>query len=199
MLPNNTTADLRHKNQQAAPSRVQSHGHYCWQKYGPTASLTHFVTTITTATLTIFPPLSPQLGASIGAPRRSAAAHPTPRLPAYPHRVDGSQLAGVPASSTPPANVAPTWATIRAGSSDSSPSIFDFMSLYDICVATSHAARVSVSHCTGYQDVTLFCRLPHLSPLSWTSSPWLPLSPSPSPSSPRSSRLPQHFHLRLAA
>jgi hypothetical protein len=67
-------------------------------------------------------------------------------------------------SSTTPANmtrnVAPTWATTCAGSNDSSPSIFNFMSLYDICVTTGHAARVSVSHITGFQDVTLFCRFP---------------------------------------
>ncbi len=40
------------------------------------------------------------------------------------------------------------------------PSVFDFMSLHDICVATGHAAWVSVSHTTSYKDVTLFCHFP---------------------------------------
>ncbi len=103
-------------------------------------------------------------GASTGALGRSAVTHPTPPLPASPHRVDGSRLAGVPTSSTPPANmtlnVAPTWAATHAGSSNNSPSIFDFMWLYNICVSTGHAANVSVCHSTGYQDVTLFCQFP---------------------------------------
>jgi hypothetical protein len=106
----------------------------------------------------------PRGGASIGVQRRSAAAQPTQHLPASPHRVEGSRLAGATVSSTPPANVirnvAPTWATTRAGSNDSSPLIFDFMLLYDICVTTGHAARVTVSHIMGFQDVTLFCRFP---------------------------------------
>ncbi len=84
--------------------------------------------------------------------------------PSSPYRVDGSRLAGATPSSTPHAsvarNVAPTWATTRMNLSDNRPSICDFMSLYDICVATGHAARISVSHIMGYQDVTLFCRFP---------------------------------------
>jgi hypothetical protein len=114
----------------------------------------------------LLPALAPQLsgGASIGAPGRSAAAQPTPHLPSSPYRVEGLWLAGATMSSTPPANmtrnVAPTWAATCAGLNDSSPSIFDFMSLYDICVTTGHAARVSLSHITGFQDVTLFCRFP---------------------------------------
>jgi hypothetical protein len=96
----------------------------------------------------LLPALAPQPwgGTSSGAPGRSAAAHPTPRLPASPYRVDSSRLAGATPSSTPPAsvahNVAPTWAATRAGLSDNSPSIFDFMSLYEICVATGHTASI---------------------------------------------------------
>jgi hypothetical protein len=121
-----------------------------------------------TQTTPLLPALAPQLwdGASNRA-GRSAAAHPTPRLPTSPHRVDGSRLAGVlPPTLTQPANVtrtvAPSWAATRVdvGASDNSPSILDFMSLYDICVAASHAARVSVCQSTGNQDVTLFCRFP---------------------------------------
>jgi hypothetical protein len=94
----------------------------------------------------------------------SCSSHHT--MPArLPPRVDGLWLAGEPpALSTLPANMvrnlAPTWAATCAGSSDSSPSIFDFMLLYDNCVATGLAARVSVNHITSYQDVTLFCCFP---------------------------------------
>ncbi len=64
---------------------------------------------------------------------------------------------------SPPArNVASSWAATRGGVSDSSPSILDFMSLYDICVATGHIARVSVNHTIGYQDVTIFFSFPML-------------------------------------
>jgi hypothetical protein len=57
--------------------------------------------------------------------------------------------------------VAHSWiAATHAGASDSSPSILDFMSLYNTCVTISYAARVSVNRTTGYQDVTLFCRFP---------------------------------------
>jgi hypothetical protein len=34
------------------------------------------------------------------------------------------------------------------------------MSLYDICVASGQAARVSVNHTNGYQDVMIFCHFP---------------------------------------
>jgi hypothetical protein len=89
---------------------------------------------------------------------------PNRACPSSPYRVDGSRLAGATPSSTPHAsvarNVAPTWATTHMNLSDNSPSICDFMSLYDICVASGHAARISVSHIMGYQDVTLFCRFP---------------------------------------
>jgi hypothetical protein len=120
-----------------------------------------------TQTTPLLPALAPQQrdGASNRA-GRSAAAHPTPCLPASPYRVDGSRLAGVlPPTLTQPANVtrtvAPSWTAIRVGVSNDSPSILDFMSLYDICVAAGLAARVSVCHSTGNQDVTIFfCRLP---------------------------------------
>jgi hypothetical protein len=64
MLPNSTTADLHHNNQQAppTPSRVQSHGHHCWQKYGPTVSLTISSPPLQQQPLpSPPPPLSPQL------------------------------------------------------------------------------------------------------------------------------------------
>jgi hypothetical protein len=119
-----------------------------------------------TQTFPLLPALAPQLqdGASNRA-GRSAAAHPTPRLPTSPYRVDGSRLAGVlPPTLNQPANVprtvAPSWAATHVGASDNSPSILDFMSLYDICVAAGLAARVSVCHSTGNQDVTIFCRFP---------------------------------------
>jgi hypothetical protein len=112
----------------------------------------------------LLPSLTPQPrgGARNRAPGRSAVAHPAPSLPASPHRVEGVRLAGaLPSLSPLPANVtrnmAPTWAATRAGSSDTTPSIFSFMSLYDICVATGHAAHVSVNHSTSFQNVTLFC------------------------------------------
>jgi hypothetical protein len=103
------------------------------------------------------PPVLPALdhqprgGASLGATVRSTAARPTPCLPASPHRVEGLRLAGV---TTPPVtipanvarNVAPTWAATRAGSVTSSPSIFNFMSLYDICVSSGHAALYKCDH-----------------------------------------------------
>jgi hypothetical protein len=109
------------------------------------------------------PALAPQPrgGASNRVLGRSAAAHPTPSLLASPHRVEGLRLAGAPPSPLPAnvtRNVEPAWASTRAGSSDTTPSILSFMSLYDICVATGHAARVSVNHSIGFQDVTLFCR-----------------------------------------
>ncbi len=71
------------------------------------------------------PAPQPRVAASSGAPGWSAVTHPTRRLPASPRRVDGSWLGGVPASSTPPANVthnvAPTWAARRAGSRTTAP------------------------------------------------------------------------------
>jgi hypothetical protein len=118
-----------------------------------------------TLTSSLLPALAPQPrgGASNGSPERSAAAHSTPRLPASPHRVDSLRLAGEPPASSMllanvVCNVAPTWAATCVGSSNSSPSIFDFMSLYDNCVTTGLAARISVIQITGYQDVTLFYR-----------------------------------------
>ncbi len=57
----------------------------------------------------LLPALAPQPrgGASREAPGRSATAQPSPHLPASPHRVEGSRLAGEPrTASTLPANVA---------------------------------------------------------------------------------------------
>jgi hypothetical protein len=120
---------------------------------------------VVTQTTPLLPALAPQLrdGASNRA-GRSAAAHPTPHLPASPYRVDGSRLAGVLPPLTQPANmlrtVAPSWAATRVGASNNSPSISDFMSLYDICVTAGLATCVSVCHSTGNQDVTILCHFP---------------------------------------
>ncbi len=75
-------------------------------------------------------------------------------------RVPASHLHNLPAR-THLTNMASSWTgTVCEGSSARNPSEFDFMALYDICVTTCHAARISVEHTTSYQNDTLTCCLP---------------------------------------
>jgi hypothetical protein len=110
-----------------------------------------------------------------GAAGRStdSARHPTPRLSASPSlgvdgspwllREGGSQSIPLPADPML-STVAPSWASaVRDGTCSGNPPAAsqkdDFFRLYERCVASGLRARVEIRNCSGFQEMTLSCRL----------------------------------------
>jgi hypothetical protein len=110
-----------------------------------------------------------------GAAGRStdSARHPTPRLSASPSlgvdgspwllREGGSQSIPLPANPML-STVAPSWASaVRDGTCSGNPPAAsqkdDFFCLYKRCVASGLRARVEIRNCSGFQEITLSCRL----------------------------------------